>query len=125
MEQETLVQEMADDLAESLARKTAALRVSHGCTNFPMSHYISMVILSDLNVLEFFLTFTATHYLPSYTPHVGPLDAVTFKEAGSLLAYMSIRPTSGVTPVFFFYILLRHTWVLWYPLTYKEGVSLY
>ena len=27
------------------------------------------------------LTFTATHYLPSYTPHVGLLDPVTFKEA--------------------------------------------
>ena len=27
------------------------------------------------------LTFTATRYLPPYTPHVGPLDPVTFKEA--------------------------------------------
>ena len=28
-----------------------------------------------------FLTFTATRYLPPYTPHVGPLDLVTFKGA--------------------------------------------
>ena len=27
------------------------------------------------------LTFTATRYLPPYTPYVGPLDPVTFKEA--------------------------------------------
>ena len=27
------------------------------------------------------LTFTATRYLPPYTPHVGPLDPVKFKEA--------------------------------------------
>ena len=27
------------------------------------------------------VTFTATRYLPPYTPHVGPLDPVTFKEA--------------------------------------------
>ena len=27
------------------------------------------------------LTFTATRYLPPYTPHVGPFDPVTFKEA--------------------------------------------
>ena len=27
------------------------------------------------------LTFTATRYLSPYTPHVGPLDPVTFKEA--------------------------------------------
>ena len=30
---------------------------------------------------KYFLTFTATRYLPPYTPHVGPLDPVTFKEA--------------------------------------------
>ena len=30
---------------------------------------------------KFMLTFTATQYLPPYTPHVGPLDPVTFKEA--------------------------------------------
>ena len=27
------------------------------------------------------LTFTAKRYLPPYTPHVGPLDPVTFKDA--------------------------------------------
>ena len=27
------------------------------------------------------LTFTATRYLPPHTPHVGPLDPVTIKEA--------------------------------------------
>ena len=26
-------------------------------------------------------TFTATRYLPPFTPHVGPLDPVTFNEA--------------------------------------------
>ena len=30
---------------------------------------------------NYILTFTATRYLPPYTPHVGPLDPVTFKEA--------------------------------------------
>ena len=47
------------------------------------------------------LTFTATRCLPSYTPHVGTLDPVTFKEAMLFTCIQSIRPTSGVTPVFF------------------------
>ena len=33
---------------------------------------------TDTDIL---LTSTATRYLPPYTPHVGPLDPVTFKEA--------------------------------------------
>ena len=42
------------------------------------------------------LTFTATRYLPPYTPHVGPLDPVTCKEAAPLYwVYGSIRPTTG------------------------------
>ena len=32
-------------------------------------------------VRECLLSVTATRYLPPYTPHVGPLDPVTFKEA--------------------------------------------
>ena len=47
------------------------------------------------------LTFTATHYLPPYRPHLRPLDLVTFKEATSFV-YGSIRPTSGLKPVLFY-----------------------
>ena len=36
------------------------------------------------------LTFTATRYLPSYTPQVGPLDPVTFKEATLFHLYMGL-----------------------------------
>ena len=52
------------------------------------------------------LTFKATRYLPPNTPQVGPLDPVTFKEAALFTCmYGSIRPTSGVTPVFLpFYV---------------------
>ena len=35
----------------------------------------------DILSMTYTLTFTATRYLPPYTPHVGPLDPVTFKEA--------------------------------------------
>ena len=73
------------------------------------NQFVSLVI--NLKVLEFTggkrrndcekfdswwkVTFTASHYLRQYTPHMASLNPITFKEAPLLNGYnRSMRPTT-------------------------------
>ena len=71
------------------------------------------------------LTVTATRYLPPYTPYKGPLDPLPFKgEERFTCLYRSIRPTSGVTPIFFLHPSTPYVGPL-DPVTCKEEAPLY
>ena len=51
--------------------------------------------MDDIARAKLQLTFTATRYLPPYTPHVGPLDPVTFKEATLFTCIRPLDPRVG------------------------------
>ena len=54
------------------------------------------------------LIFNTTRYLPPYTPHVGPLDLVTCREAALFVFMRSIRPLCGCSANHFLHPLTPH-----------------